>query len=151
MIIDKINNLDRYSYVPGVKKAVDFIKNNDLLALAVGKYDLGDDCVLKVFEYQTKEIPEEDIPLEAHREYLDLQIAIKGEETMFFQAIDLGEEYKPYNEEKDVEFFTSAWTNQLVLNGDNFALIFPNDLHIANYVADEVCDVKKLVFKLKIG
>ena len=149
MIIDKISNLSRYVYIPNVDKAVEFLKNTDLSQLAVGKYDLGDECRVAVYEYQTKEA-EDEILFEAHREYIDLQMVISGEENLYFQSLDIGEEAKPYNKEKDVEFYTASWYNTLALDGDNFALIFPNDLHMASFEIDEAKDVKKLVFKLKI-
>ena len=150
MIIDKISKMDRYAYIPGVQKAVDFLKNTDLNSLEKGTIDLGDGHCVKVMFYDTKPIPEENISLEAHRNYLDLQMTFGGEETMYFQAIDLGEEDVPYNATKDVEFFKTSWTNQVVLNPENFALIFPNDLHVGGYDVDGTDSIKKLVFKLKI-
>jgi YhcH/YjgK/YiaL family protein len=149
MIIDNVKNLERYAFVPNVQKAIDFLKSNDLNSLENGKYDLGDDCRVAVSEYDTKEVPEE-VLLEAHREYIDLQMLVSGEENFFFQAIDLGEEATEYNPVKDVEFYTASWYNTLVLNDKNFALIFPNDLHNGSFVVDESIKVKKLVFKLKI-
>ncbi len=150
MIIDNLANLHRYAYVPNVQKAVDFIKNNDLSKLEVGKYDLGDDCVLKVSTYETKELNEDAIQFEAHREYLDLQLITTGEELFMFQALDLGENSKEYNPVKDIEFFTTSWYNTVVLNDKNFALIFPNDLHVGGYDAEVKSSIKKFVFKLKI-
>ena len=149
MIIDSIKNLDRYSYVPNVKKAVDFLNSIDVLTVAPGKYDLGDGCKVNISEYETKETPEE-VVLEAHREYLDIQLTVSGEENFVYQAIDLGEPHTAYNDVKDVEFFTAPWYNTVVLNGTNFALIFPNDLHAGSFTVDAPEKVKKFVFKLKI-
>ena len=149
MISDSVKFLSRYDYIPGVSKAVEFLNSNDVLTLENGKYDLGDDCVCKVMEYQTHDEPEE-VLLEVHREYLDLQIVVKGTETFLFQAIDLGEPATQYDKKKDVEFYTAPYLNSLVLDGTNFALVFPNDLHIGNVSVDEESSVKKLVFKLKV-
>ena len=149
MITDKIDKLYRYNYVPGVQKAIDFLANTDLNALEVGSIDLGDGCTVKVQHYKTKEEPEE-VLLEAHREYLDLQMNYSGSETFIFQAIDLGEEAIPYDKKKDVEFFTAQFYNTMVLDSTNFVIVFPNDLHVGSLVADDVEDVKKLIFKLKI-
>lgn len=149
MIIDSIKNLSRYTYVPNVQKAVDFLNSIDVNTVEVGKYDLGDGCKVNISEYDTKEMPE--IPvLEAHREYLDIQLTISGEENFIFQAIDLGEPHTSYNDVKDVEFFTTPWYNNVVLNGTNFALIFPNDLHAGSFVVESPEKVKKFVFKLRI-
>ena len=54
------------------------------------------------------------------------------------------------NAEKDVEFFKAPWSHQVVLNPENFALIFPNDLHVGGYDVEGTDSIKKLVFKLKI-
>ena len=85
MISDSVKFLSRYDYIPGVSKAVEFLNSNDVLTLENGKYDLGDDCVCKVMEYQTHDEPEE-VLLEVHREYLDLQIVVKGTETFLFRV-----------------------------------------------------------------
>ena len=149
MISDSIKFLSRYDYVPGIDKVIKFLSENDVLTIENGKYDLGDECVCKVMEYVTHE-EEEEVLLEAHREFLDLQIVVKGTETFLFQAIDLGEPATEYDKKKDVEFYTAPYVNTLVLDGSNFALVFPNDLHIGNIIAGEESSVKKLVFKLKI-
>ncbi len=149
MITDKIQNLQRYSYVPGVEKVIKFLNEKDIQSIEVGKYDLGDDCVVKVMEYVTHEEPDE-VLLEAHRDYLDLQLIAKGQELFLTQAIELGTDAIEYNKAKDVEFFTTSYCNTLGLDESNFVIVFPNDLHVGNINADGECAVKKLVFKLKI-
>ena len=149
MITDKIAKLSRYSYVPNVQKVIDFLSANDASKVENGKYDLGDECVLKVMEYVTHEEPDE-VLLEAHREFLDLQLIISGEELFVTQAIELGEEAIPYDKVKDVEFFTAGYYNTLGLDKDNFVIVFPNDLHVGNINANGESNVKKFVFKLKI-
>ena len=149
MIVDKITNLSRYAYVPHVQKVIDFLNSNDITTIALGSYDLGDECKVKVMEYLTHEEPEE-VLFEAHREFLDLQLLAKGEELFLTQAIELGDEAVPYKKDKDVEFFRVGYYNSLALNTENFAILFPNDLHIGNMNADGESAVKKLVFKLKI-
>ncbi len=149
MIVDKISNLSRYDYVPNIQKVIDFLNNNDYKNMENGKYDLGDDCRVAISEYETKDIPEE-VLLECHREYIDIQMTALGEEFMFTQSIDDGEEAIPYNDVKDVEFFTASWYNTLCLYDGNFAILFPNDLHNGSFVAESKEKVKKLVFKLKI-
>ncbi|MBR5439716.1 MAG: YhcH/YjgK/YiaL family protein [Clostridia bacterium] len=149
MIIDSIKNLSRYAYIPNVQKAVDFLASIDVNTVENGKYDLGDGCKVNISEYETKETPDE-VVLEAHREYLDIQLTVSGEENFVYQAIDLGEPHTPYNTVKDVEFFTAPWYNTVVLNGTNFALIFPNDLHAGSFTVQDTQKVKKFVFKLRI-
>lgn len=150
MITDKLSNLTRYTFVPNVDKVINYLnETKDLLSVENGKYDLGDDCTLKVMQYTTSEESEE-VLLEAHREYLDLQLVAKGEELFLVQAIELGEEAISYDKKKDVEFFTAGYYNTLALYEGNFVIVFPNDLHVGNVSSEEDVDVKKFVFKLKI-
>ncbi len=48
MIIDKIENIIRYDYVPFANKVAEFLASNDIKTIANGKYDLGDDCYVNV-------------------------------------------------------------------------------------------------------
>ena len=149
MIVDKITNLKRYDYVPNIDKAVEFLKNNDVKNIENGKYDLGDDCRVVVSEYETKEVPDK-VVFECHRDYIDIQMVVSGEEAMYTQSIDDGEEEIPYDAKRDAEFFTASWYNTLCLYDGNFAVLFPNDLHAPSLAIENSEKVKKLVFKLKI-
>ncbi len=149
MITDKISNLERYTYVPNIDKVINYLKNTDLISVENGKYDLGDGCSVKVMNYITHEEPSE-VLLEAHREYLDLQLVASGQEVFLHQAIELGEEAISYDKNKDVEFFTAGYYNYIGLDSSNFVIVFPNDLHVGNIYLDKEENVKKFVFKLKI-
>lgn len=149
MIADKISNLQRYTHVPGVNTVIEYLNGKDLTLIENGKYELSDGVILKVMEYITHEEPEE-VLLEAHREYLDLQLVVSGNEQFLFQAIELGDEAIPYDKKKDVEFFTAQYFSTIALSSGDFVIVFPNDLHVGNVNADKEESVKKFVFKLKI-
>ena len=83
MIIDKIAKLNRYTYVPGVEDVIKFLNDGGYENLEVGSYKISDVVTLKVQSYLTKEEPEE-LLLEAHREYLDLQMTVSGSEIFLF-------------------------------------------------------------------
>lgn len=149
MIADKIVNLQRYTHVPGVQTVIDYLNSTDLSLVENGKYELSEDVIVKVMEYVTHEEPDE-VLLEAHREYLDLQYVHSGNEQFLFQAIELGDEAVPYDKKKDVEFFTAQYYSSIALTSGDFVIVFPNDLHVGNVNADGEESVKKFVFKLKI-
>ncbi len=150
MIIDKVANLSRYDYVPHVAKVIEFLKNNDVKSIEKGVYDLGDECRAVVSEYNTKELGDNEVVFEYHREYIDLQMVVCGEELMYTQSIDDGEEKTPFIEKDDYGLYTASWYNTIGLNEENFIVLFPNDLHGVGYAAVESIGVKKIVFKLKI-
>lgn len=149
MIADKISNLQRYVHVPGVTTVIEFLNGKDLNSIEKGKYEISDGVILKVAEYVTHE-EDEEVLLEAHREYLDLQLIVKGNEQFLFQAIELGDEAVPYDNKKDVEFFTAQYYSSIALSEGDFVIVFPNDLHVGNVNADGEEAVKKFIFKLKI-
>ena len=53
----------------------------------------------------------------------------------------------PYNEEKDVMFYTDAPDMFFELRGGQFTIFFPNDVH-APMIGDN--EIKKMVIKVKI-
>ena len=131
-------------------KVKEFLETYDITTVENGKYDLLDDCYVNVTEYDTKEEPDDALELEAHENYIDVQLTAVGEEVLYFQSIELGESIIDYDKKKDIEFFNAEWSNTLTLYPGNFAIIFPNDLHAGGFISDKIENVKKLVFKLKI-
>lgn len=149
MILDNIKFLSNYSYVKNVDKAVKFLSENDCLALEDGQYDLGDQCCCLVSKYLTSDNTNKP-QLEAHREYIDIQLVLSGREVIYIQALELADTIKEYDSNEDYELFTSNYVNTVVLDGSNFVILFPNDLHAGGFDAGDKQEVKKLVFKLKI-
>ena len=147
MYIDKLENLSNYIKDQKLAKAItEFLLNS--ATVEAGKHPILDGTFANVLEYTTKLF--ETVKMEAHRKYLDLQYVVSGEEAVLKQDLADNQPINEYNDVKDVEFFTAPWYNTVVLNGTNFALIFPNDLHAGSFVTDESQKVKKFVFKLRI-
>ena len=76
------------------KAVYDFIKGNDLASLSLGRHDIVEGgAYANVSEYDTRA----DIPFEAHRDYIDVQIIVEGEENIcvasLSDAIDCTMEY----------------------------------------------------------
>ena len=86
MILDKLENADNYfDCVPGLERFIDFWKDNDLEAMPACKIRLdGNDFVINIQDFKGK--AEEDCRMEAHREYLDIQIPLTDDETMGWKA-----------------------------------------------------------------
>ena len=73
MIVDRLANLDLYrGLAPRWVKALEFLRDSDLLSLSLGRHDLdGDRLFALVQDYETK--PTEQCRWEAHRRYCDIQ------------------------------------------------------------------------------
>ena len=76
MILDTLDRLDKYGYLsPLMDKVMEFFRNTDLSSLEPGRIVLqGDDLFVNVNRQgaQTRN----EAPIEAHREYIDIQVPI---------------------------------------------------------------------------
>ena len=79
MIYDKIENIDIYNID---KIAVDFIKNLTP-DIECKKHILSDNIYANVEEYTTKDVGY----FEAHKDYLDIQILLSGEEIIEYTPL----------------------------------------------------------------
>lgn len=160
MIFDKLENAHFYydfgSSSPNAselgkkfKTAFDFLKNTDLKNQQCGKYTISDDIYYNLQEYQTKE----NAPYEIHRQYIDIQYVVKGEEKMGFANIDSFSASENYNLEKDVTFGIlkdSGKNDSFVIVKEGFFTIFtPEDAHAPALLINKPAAVKKVIVKIK--
>ena len=149
MIIDRIENAALYNGMgSGIVAALDYIKQNDLSQVEVGKYEIiKDQVVMLVMESEQKNTNK--VRMEAHRRNIDVQYWVSGSEYMGYDSLQSQEVQDPYNEVKDCTMYSgNAYFTRLVPG--MFAIYFPTDLHTA--IADEQCttNVKKVVFKVRV-
>ncbi len=149
MILDKLENSSLYAGISdNLKKGFDFLTQNDLSKLEVGKYEIdGTEVFALVSEYETK--VHQDCRLEAHRNYTDIQYIVSGREYIGFETLNNQEILTEYNSEKDIVFYSSEST-PLLLEVGMFAVFFPQDVHRPCMQFDGPEPVKKVVVKVII-
>ena len=146
MIVTEIENLQQYYGVsPALEKITAYLKKNANPEL--GKHDLGDGDYVNVMEYETKE---SNGVFEAHRQYLDVQILLEGEEKIFVQAFAEGTQKTEYDQVKDCQLFFAEIGQEVYLKKGIAAIFFPHDLHRPSVKIKEAKQVKKAVFKIEI-
>ncbi|HEY5371411.1 MAG TPA: YhcH/YjgK/YiaL family protein [Hanamia sp.] len=148
MIIDSLSNAENYAHLhPLFAKAFEFIKNQDLKEIAIGKYPIdGDNLHAAVSEKPGTGKPE--AKFEAHDHCIDIQVCISGLETMGWKSRqDCVDIKTPYNSEKDVTFFNDKPDTYFELHDGQFAIFYPEDVH-APMIGDAV--IKKMVVKVKL-
>lgn len=147
MIVGSLKNTERIEQAhPLLKKAFDYIKANDLLAADLGTIHLEDDLFINNVELQGKEA--EDSALEAHKVWSDIHVVLEGEESIGWKALEDAQDISvPYNEDKDVMFFSDAADSYANLKPGQFAVVFPEDVHAPNISTGVI---RKLVVKLKV-
>lgn len=80
MLYDTLENLNQYTGLfPNLDKAIDFIEDNDVSALPLGRTEIdGDDVYVTVMEAEPT--PGEGRAFETHSRYMDLQMDLEGAE-----------------------------------------------------------------------
>jgi biofilm protein TabA len=151
MLIGNINDFTSNDFKsPYVKEALDYIHSHDLLALPVGKYEIdGTNVYLNRQSYLGK--APENVKIEGHDHYLDLQLVLKGKEGFGYVhknrrgvAVSV-----PYDPLKDKTNYSGPLDGVITLQDGDFALVYPNDLHAPCLKIDEKT-IEKAVFKIKI-
>lgn len=150
MIFDTLDRLQYYA-PPEVMKAVGPFLERCGPDTACGEYRTEHDGVfIRIMEYETRDA--EDVPVEAHRLYVDVQSTLAGCEGMdvfpLEQVVPAGE-YDPNN---DVTFFRSEHAAPVRCNVavGQFALFFPDDAHRPQLMTPRGKEtIKKFVIKIK--
>lgn len=108
--------------------AFKFLHENDLKALAPGRYELdGKNLYVNIDEYETKAY--ESTKYESHRQYADIQYMVYGVENISIRAQDSVAPLIPYNVDRDIEFYTSDEDSFHQADSSRFFVFFPDDAH----------------------
>ena len=147
MKFDKLENLEKYKdYHPSFERAIDFLRSADLEALSIGKHLIdGENLFVSVAEYTTKEQGY----LEAHKDYIDIQLITKGSEKIGHAKLSgqkIKEEYDPV---RDIAFYYGE-CEYIDLMPGYFSVFSPDDLHMPGIIKDEPQAVKKIVVKVRV-
>ncbi len=148
MIVDEVKNGMKYAALnPRFAKAFEFLMNNDLETLPLGKVVLdGDDMWANVVELKGNTA--ENIKMEVHRQFIDIQVPVSKTERIGWKAYaSLSELTDPYSDEKECELFTDKATTYLDLKPFEFAVFFPEDGHQPGIVEGPH---KKLIVKVRV-
>lgn len=150
MIYDKIDNLEIYAGISeDIRLGLEWLRdvNSDI---EKGVYELSPRVKAIVSEYTTKEVNENGY--EAHREYIDIQYLLSGNEVIYSLPLEYLKEIKAYNKDIDAAFYREADINsqEILIGNGHFAIFFPQDGHMPCLRVDKPEQVKKVVVKVKI-
>ena len=163
MIIDKIENIEKYSKAPsplegrgeGAKltlisaKVIDFLQNLTP-ETPTGRYEIADGVYANVDEYEPKNY--ENCKFEAHKKYIDIQMVLSGEENLEYRCVDGLKISEEYDEKRDIMFFENPEekSDYVHLTPFKFALIYPHEAHKPQ-IKTVSSFVKKVVVKIKVN
>ena len=148
MIIDSLQNAAKYFSVhPLFQKAFTYLQQINL-AEATGKHEIAEGLKASFTNDPAKTKEERTGKFECHRAFIDIQLCIKGKETMGWKP--LAKCVQPnggFNVEKDVQFFFDEPDTYFDLTDGLFAIFFPEDVHLPMLGNG---NIQKVVIKVKI-
>jgi YhcH/YjgK/YiaL family protein len=149
MILDRIENAGRYFAMhKHLAKAFDYLAHHDPKDLADGRYEIDSSrAYLIMAHYHGRGY--EEARLEAHRQYIDVQIPLNVPEDFGWREKTCCQSVsKVYDEKADIEFFSDPPTCWITVEPGCFILFFPHDAH-----APLACTggIHKAILKLAVG
>lgn len=132
------------AHLPWYRHVEAFLAHHDVLALAPGRYEIGGTPHAVIIA--DDDVRTHEPPLEAHRRYIDVQMAFGGTfDILWHPRAACVSVRVPYSEEDDIEFFDDA-AHSRVRCGDGVAVVlFPEDAHAPQPPQGPI---RKAVFKI---
>ncbi|RIZ50950.1 YhcH/YjgK/YiaL family protein [Vibrio sp. PID23_8] len=141
------------SYPVVVQNVLEYLNSLDTQSLGLGRHELpsfeSNRVWFVVLEYEKE--PLENFQPEVHKYHSDLQIVLRGSETMAW-SFDTGEhiDAEPYLEHRDLQFYKAEGVelNFIKATPNQFYLFTPNIVHVTNIEDGNSEPVRKLVVKI---
>lgn len=114
-----------------------------------GRYELqGDNIFMNIMQFATQS-PEQK-KAELHREYIDIQVLLSGEERILFGMTDSARQCKEMHVEDDYQLCSQIADEQaMVLKPGRFVIFMPGEPHKPGCVVQAPMDIKKVVIKVR--
>ncbi len=130
MIIDKLENADKYySLNPYFESAFKFLEKLEAqeIPFVEGNHELVE---RDLFAINALVEGNNNITLEAHQQYIDIQYIFSGIDTFGWQSLNECHQLtSPYDFEKDICFYSDASIVNFTLKEKCFVIFFPEDAH----------------------
>lgn len=130
MITGKLKDLNQYKGLyKNLDKAIDYILNSNLHSLKPGKNEIDNETIfINKFSYVGEK--ESNCFFEGHKNYLDIHIVLSGQEKLGYSDISELNQVSEYDAENDFMKFEGLVKNYIKLGEGDFAITFPEDIHM---------------------
>lgn len=148
MVIDSISNIYLYA---GLHKSFStaFAYLKGLSKETESKSFVLEDGIVfgSIIEAETEEFVQKTL-LERHEKYIDIHYMLEGTEIFGYQNKKYLTIEKEYCEEEDYELLKGNVSELFFTEGD-FCIVFPDDAHAPDCIANNPQKVKRVVIKVK--
>ena len=132
-----------------ISEALEYIKKLDKTTLIPGIKEVDDEFYYNYLEYEAKE-PTNSI-YEAHKNYVDIQYIVEGQEQVDVSFEEYMELDTPYDAEKDIMFFKNPKKHfTRILGPGEYVIVLPHELHKPGQKVGTDGNVKKIVGKVRV-
>jgi biofilm protein TabA len=150
MIVDMLANAGRYRGLsPLLDRGLEAMESLVTQPPADGRHELaGADLSASLSSYATDNPAAKEF--EAHRRYIDIQVVLRGSETLYWAPLASLEPKGEYSEAKDIAFSTGPAGLAVPLEPGWFTVLFPQDAHKPGCLRGSPSQVRKLVIKVAV-
>ncbi len=153
MIVADLEHIEhQVSMTPALKKAVDFLRREDIDDLTDGRVEIDGDNVFAVVQrYVTART--DTVTFECHRKYIDVQFIVSGEEVIGWAPAERMTISRAHDAGKDICFGSvpaGKWTS-LYLEAGQAAVFWPEDGHAPKLAGQAPSSVMKVVVKVAVS
>lgn len=132
-----------------IREAVQYMVNISTDELKIGRYEVNNWFYYTVQYYQTR--LSEACRLESHKEYVDIQMILEGEEAMDVVNIAELQRIEQHSIENDVAFWKPIKNMmRTVLCPGSYVILYPRNAHRGGIMVNRASWVKKIVGKVKV-
>lgn len=132
-----------------ITEALEYIEALDKSTLTPGIHEVNDEFYYNYLEYEAKE-PTNTI-YEAHKNYVDIQYIVEGQEHVDVSFEEYMELDTPYDVEKDIMFYKNPQKCfSRILGAGEYIIVLPHELHKPGQKVGENGNVKKIVGKVRV-
>ena len=154
MLTGSIHAAENWDIYPAAtRRALEFLKENDLAAHEPGRFELdGDKMILQVLDQKTAR--RETLRPEVHRKYVDVQFLAAGgpERIGWYEDLGDNEVDEELLETRDIIFYKNnpnAAEGVIEMRPGTYAAFFPWDVHIPAIEAEGgEAPIRKIVIKV---
>lgn len=149
MIFGQLTQAETHYLLPSVfQDVINYLNGIDLADLPLGRHEIDDDRIyMNVMSFETSQAEEKQA--EVHKEYIDMQILIAGNEKIMFGLPNNHAIATEYDKENDFYLVEAINTESaLVLAPNMFAIFFPEEPHKPGCIVNTSEKIHKAVVKI---
>ena len=144
MIFDSLKNIDTYKGL-SIYPALQYFASQDFSSLAAGRHELEGDDFYFINEYESSA----KTLSEAHRDYIDIQILLEGEE--YIGVAPLTDDMVAVEANPDKDFWLyDCDVARVAMKPGYFMVLYPQDVHMPGDTKDQPVACRKIVGKIKV-